>query len=374
MISITLNSSNFTETNFLIKSDIVIIDSNTIAYWNFNENHGSILYDSSEYGNNGTIVNAVWTEGWNKTALEFDGDDYIEFPYSTSFQSFQEGFTIEIFFKLTSYGFQGGCCLFMMSGDPYMVPTMEDNLVIYASSIPNDNKTHMVHNWVHYPFPYQPPLNEWILLDLVAEPRPIPGSLDYHLYINGTHIFEANLPDILNHDNPEKVYIGIDLDYNWVYSDYFYGIIDEFAIYHTYFDSITIQERYNYYANLDNYPPEIISSGDYSYSFGTSNNFINWTLYDENPKYYEIYKDNLLIFTNDWVNGTELKWNVDSLAVGVYNYTLLVSDFRDNIATDTIFVEVLHTINEFSISYSFLPLLSIILPVLLVKRKRKRNS
>jgi hypothetical protein len=51
----------------------------TVGYWHFDEGSGSIAYDSSEQGNNGTIYGATWTSGKVGGALEFDGiDDFVE--------------------------------------------------------------------------------------------------------------------------------------------------------------------------------------------------------------------------------------------------------------------------------------------------------
>ncbi|MBW2649065.1 MAG: hypothetical protein JRC53_04520, partial [Deltaproteobacteria bacterium] len=47
----------------------------------FDEGSGSVAYDQSLYGNDGTINGATWTRGRYGYALEFDGeDDYVEIP------------------------------------------------------------------------------------------------------------------------------------------------------------------------------------------------------------------------------------------------------------------------------------------------------
>jgi hypothetical protein len=59
-----------------------------VGYWKFDEGFGDIAYDSSGYGNNGTLLNgATWADGLpllGKT-LEFDGiDDYVQVPDAPS--------------------------------------------------------------------------------------------------------------------------------------------------------------------------------------------------------------------------------------------------------------------------------------------------
>ena len=56
-----------------------------VAHWGFDEGSGSIIGDSSVYGNNGTIYGAIWTTGVIGGALEFDGiDDFVQIPDNLS--------------------------------------------------------------------------------------------------------------------------------------------------------------------------------------------------------------------------------------------------------------------------------------------------
>jgi hypothetical protein len=56
--------------------------SGLVGQWHFNEGSGAVAYDSSGYGNHGTIMNgAVWVDGVAEEALSFDGlDDYVSIP------------------------------------------------------------------------------------------------------------------------------------------------------------------------------------------------------------------------------------------------------------------------------------------------------
>ena len=70
----------------------------TVGYWHFDEGSGTIAYDSSGQGNNGTIYGATWTSGKVGGALEFDGkDDYVEVPDNPSLDTgSDEDVTIEV--------------------------------------------------------------------------------------------------------------------------------------------------------------------------------------------------------------------------------------------------------------------------------------
>jgi len=48
-----------------------------VGDWHLNENNGTVAYDSSGYGNQGTINAATWADGKYNPALSFDGDDNV---------------------------------------------------------------------------------------------------------------------------------------------------------------------------------------------------------------------------------------------------------------------------------------------------------
>jgi len=53
-------------------------DSSAIAQWQFNENSGSIAFDSIA-NNDGSVTGATWTSGVDESALSFDGiDDFVK--------------------------------------------------------------------------------------------------------------------------------------------------------------------------------------------------------------------------------------------------------------------------------------------------------
>ncbi len=62
-----------------------------IAYWKFDEKTGITAYDSSGYGNHGTIQGATWVTGKFGGALSFDGkDDYLKVPSNPSLDTKNE--------------------------------------------------------------------------------------------------------------------------------------------------------------------------------------------------------------------------------------------------------------------------------------------
>jgi prepilin-type N-terminal cleavage/methylation domain-containing protein len=92
-ISKMANDGGFEPTLYEVGSDLFIPSphSGLVGYWNFDEGTGTIAYDLSGYGNNGTLNNfnftaiSGWTTGKVGGALSFDGvDDWVRVSNSTS--------------------------------------------------------------------------------------------------------------------------------------------------------------------------------------------------------------------------------------------------------------------------------------------------
>lgn len=75
-----------------------------VGYWSFDENTGNIAYDSSGFGNTGTIYGATWVPGKCGSALSFDagsdGDyDYVDVSDSVSINT--STFTVSCWVSLS---------------------------------------------------------------------------------------------------------------------------------------------------------------------------------------------------------------------------------------------------------------------------------
>lgn len=85
----TLNSQTL-QPNPNVPIHIKLVD-DLVGYWKFEEGTGTIAYDSSGYGNNGTLMNGpTWVNGLSSLgkALQFDGaDDYIKIDDSETISS-----------------------------------------------------------------------------------------------------------------------------------------------------------------------------------------------------------------------------------------------------------------------------------------------
>jgi prepilin-type N-terminal cleavage/methylation domain-containing protein len=97
-ISKMANDGGFEPTLYEVGSDLFIPSphSGLVGYWSFDEGTGTIVYDLSGYGNNGTLLDASstnadgntppqWITGKIGGALSFDGvDDYVNIPDNPS--------------------------------------------------------------------------------------------------------------------------------------------------------------------------------------------------------------------------------------------------------------------------------------------------
>jgi hypothetical protein len=97
----------------------------------FSEGEGTTAFDSSGNGNDGTITEAIWTEGFFVHALKFDGvDDYLEVSDDVTLHlDSEESMTFEFWIKTNNSGIESA--LFhknsSLNPNPYYLLTISDN-------------------------------------------------------------------------------------------------------------------------------------------------------------------------------------------------------------------------------------------------------
>lgn len=100
--------------------------------------------------------------------------------------------------------------------------------------------------------------------------------------------------------------------------------------------------------------PVLDSPSDVAYTVDDTGNWINWTATDTDPANYTIYRNGSDIENGTWTSGVPINVSVDGLAIGVYNYTILVNDTSNNQASDLVYVTVSSSI-ETSTGYFVIP-------------------
>jgi parallel beta-helix repeat protein len=92
---------------------------------------------------------------------------------------------------------------------------------------------------------------------------------------------------------------------------------------------------------LEDTIPIIDSPLDIVYSYGVIGNSITWEIFDDNPSYWLVFKDDELVADSSWqVSAETVTVNVDGLDPGIYQYVVIASDSEHNI-TDEVIVSVL---------------------------------
>jgi len=97
---------------------------------------------------------------------------------------------------------------------------------------------------------------------------------------------------------------------------------------------------------LDYTPPTINSPADIYFEELSTGHSINWTPHDLNPHAYVIYLEGIVLRSGAWNSSSEtIRQSVDGLAIGVYTYTIIVTDLGRNSANDTVLVWVAGSIS-----------------------------
>jgi len=133
----------------------------------------------------------------------------------------------------------------------------------------------------------------------------------YEIWLNGYPITQADWM-------PDEVQVFVELA-GLTPGTYEYTLIlyDE--------DGLTTSDTVIVTVYPDTTPPEFQYYWGTLYYFGDIDNFVVWGIYDENPLYYEIYVDGMLLGSNAWNEATfEVVLNVDGLEVGVHQYELKI--------------------------------------------------
>jgi len=155
-------------------------------------------------------------------------------------------------------------------------------------------------------------------------------------------------------DNP-TIYV-IDLDgvapvFPWVYGDWNISIdvsgleigVHNATIYLYDADGQMVWDTVQIFVLEDTTPPSISSPPDVEFSEGEEGHIISWTVSDNNPCYYALFKNGDYYLVGAWNSSmTHILVSLDGLAVGQYNFTLLISDSIFNV-TDTVIVIVVQS-------------------------------
>jgi hypothetical protein len=108
-------------------------------------------------------------------------------------------------------------------------------------------------------------------------------------------------------------------------------------------DTVTDVSEGSFTIDPDIEKPVVTGFNDIDYELGAINNQLTGTLSDRNPRTYSIMKNgDMLIEDEEWSNGVKTI-NIDGLLVGVYEYTINVTDIWGQTTIKTCTVTVVDT-------------------------------
>lgn len=191
-----------------------------VAYWDFDEGSGNILYDKSGNDNYGEILGATFISGKSGYALEFNGvSDYIDLG-STSFLSGTTEFTVSLWINISDYPTGWGEYRMFELGTYY--GSSPNTILLYIRYDTNDS-IFLVNN----DFPVTGgvvPLNKWVHIVVTFK-----GGSSTKIYVDGV-LKDTNTSFIPNYLNngilPTKIG-GSEFGSRY----YFKGAIDDVRIY-----------------------------------------------------------------------------------------------------------------------------------------------
>ena len=190
-----------------------------VAHYQFDENTGTHLFDSTPNYNGGTIYGANWTTGVNGSALIMDGvDDYVTCGHSLIDGTFSQ-FTIMAW--VNSRDFDESYYYFFDGSDgEFTIATIVDNSASFGIKAGNGN-----HYYVHAPSILI--ANQWHHLTGVY------NGTSIKLFVDGVLVNETSIPDVGLFDPTGNYYPTIGA-YNGPgdsHQCYVNGKIDELRIY-----------------------------------------------------------------------------------------------------------------------------------------------
>ncbi|TFG11535.1 hypothetical protein EU537_12110 [Candidatus Thorarchaeota archaeon] len=133
-------------------------------------------------------------------------------------------------------------------------------------------------------------------------------------------------------DEPEGENISFSVDYIYLGNYSFtLTLFDDFG-YNT-------SDTVNVTVYKDLRAPVIDTLDDYSYEEGYTDNTLNWSAEENNPKTYNLTKDGEVLLNGTW-RGENISISIDGLAVGEYVFNLTLIDFFNQTSIDVVLVTV----------------------------------
>jgi N-acetylneuraminic acid mutarotase len=218
-----------------VESGEILVDVNTtwstdglVGWWKFDETSGTVAYDSSGNGNDGTLTNGpTWATGKIGGALSFDGvDDYVQIPNMQSFFSNAASFTTWV--KVTDFSTSNnqGLAEFGSSSHNLHYQFHDDN-TIYMNILRSSDRVNQISPITE--------ISEWHLLSITS----INGG-DWVMYQNFS---EAKRVLAQNLSLPSSQSFGRSRQFSTSFR-YLQGLLDDIRVYDRALSANEVQALY----------------------------------------------------------------------------------------------------------------------------------
>jgi hypothetical protein len=261
-----------------------------IGYWSFDEGSGSIAYDSSVNGNDGTVNDADWVDGKIDKALDFNGvNSWVEIPSSNSLTGVGQ-LTLQAWIKADSLsasnqvkGIVGKTTGSPQIGDEYGLQLAAGRIRFYVS---NETENLFMRDTAELIS-----TGQWYFVAGTWD------GIDYSIYVNGQVVASGTSSSGNSSLTNTPVEIGRIGSYSWTYFD---GRIDEVKMYNYSRSPGEIKADYDSVVGLAGYWS--FDEGSGSIAYDSSGNGNTGTLMN-GPQWVEGVRGTALEFdgTNDYV-------------------------------------------------------------------------
>lgn len=203
-------------------------EGNVVLYYPLDEGWRTTAYDSSGYGNHGTINGGNWIQGILSYALEFDGqDDYIQIPNVPVLLPGTSDFTVELYVKTEGVARQ------TIVNNGYGDSTAE----YYFDILPDGR----LYGWTEHPGASGDSITgnslvndgHWHHVVFLRDDK-------LHLFVDGVEDAIPAVHGSRDIDHSLDIYIGANIGMGY----YFTGIMDELYVYNRALSVEEIKEHY----------------------------------------------------------------------------------------------------------------------------------
>jgi len=219
-----------------------------VGSWHFDEGSGTIAYDYSGNGNDGTIYGATWTnDGKFGSALNFDGsDDYVDCGNDDSLNFGTGDFSISAWVKhIDQGGMDVGICFGDSGGNDNLPLRWDDRGTtnIVRSKI-NGKKSADIDYNTYY--------DKWTFIIIARK------SGTGYIYINGVEKDNWDASGDISNDVHKR--IGVQINSEGISpSNFLHGLIDEIQFYNKFLSTSEISDLLNNYGYTTlNYPGKVL--------------------------------------------------------------------------------------------------------------------